>query len=240
MEDMKTELYHCTTFDSLKGILSSLAFYPSYCLEKAEYLRYKQEFAFAMVCFADLYPEELPLHMEKFNSSCYLKMSKDWAMRNGLAPIIYYTKMNCPLSACFGHIIDQTLEEIAEGKTDTPFVKSVNVLLSYLKQYEGQYWIDGKKDWSEKTQFYTEREWRYIPLVQNGEAYYLEPEHYKNKAFRMQKRNELIRHGYILRFAIDDVLEIGVSNQQELDNLHNYFKDQGFSSKWFEKIEIKS
>lgn len=240
MKDMITELYHCTSFECLKSILASQAFYPSYCLEKAEYLRNKQDFAFAMVCFADLYFEELPLHMEKFKYSCYLKMSKEWAMRNGLAPIIYYTKKNCPLSACLGNIIDQTLEEIADGKTDTPFVKSVNVLLSFLKQYEGQYWMDGKEDWSENTQFYTEREWRYIPLVQNGEAYYLEPEQFKNMAFRKQKRDELIQHGYILRFSIDDVLEIGVSNQQELGNLHKFFEEQGFSSNWYAKIKIIS
>ena len=47
-------LYHCTTYDSLMRILQSGAFYPSYCLEQASYLKWNPNFAFAMVCFAGI------------------------------------------------------------------------------------------------------------------------------------------------------------------------------------------
>ena len=33
-------LFHCTSIENIVSILSSKAFYPSYCLEKAEYLKY--------------------------------------------------------------------------------------------------------------------------------------------------------------------------------------------------------
>ena len=49
-----TKLYHCTSFGSLESILRSGEFWPSYCLEKADYLNKTYEFSFAMVCFADL------------------------------------------------------------------------------------------------------------------------------------------------------------------------------------------
>lgn len=57
---MPLHLYHCTTSAGLRGILTSKAFHPSYCLEKADYQNEKADhlseyetFVFAMVCLAD-------------------------------------------------------------------------------------------------------------------------------------------------------------------------------------------
>lgn len=73
---MQTKLYHCTKIESLKNILKEKAFRPSYCLEQANYLESKTNFAFAVVCFADLMNTELKEHMRIFNSNCYIEMSK--------------------------------------------------------------------------------------------------------------------------------------------------------------------
>lgn len=62
------QLVTVTSSNGLRGILSSMYFQPSFCLEKAEYLSNSQNFAFAMVCFADLLNEELPSHMKRFHS----------------------------------------------------------------------------------------------------------------------------------------------------------------------------
>lgn len=66
--EMALHLYHCTNSNGLRGILTSMSFHPSYCLEKADYLSNSQNFAFAMVCFADLLNEELPSHMNRFQN----------------------------------------------------------------------------------------------------------------------------------------------------------------------------
>lgn len=78
------QLVTVTSSNGLRGILSSMYFQPSFCLEKAEYLSNSQNFAFAMVCFADLLNEELPSHMKRFHSSAYLKMRREWAIRSGV------------------------------------------------------------------------------------------------------------------------------------------------------------
>lgn len=66
-------LYHCTTYESLMRILQSCAFYPSYCLEEASYLKGNPKFAFAMVSFADMKRNELKGHMKNFSSNVYVK-----------------------------------------------------------------------------------------------------------------------------------------------------------------------
>lgn len=236
---MITELYHCTNIDGLFGIIASQTFQPSFCLEKAGYLKGNMDFAFAMVSFADLLPMEVENHMVKFKSVAYFKMSKEWAIRNGIVPIIYYNSYNSPLSACVRLIIDKAVEEQqANNKKTTKFSNAVNILLSYLKQYKGCYWRGGKNEWSEETTFFTEREWRYIPLVENGEAYYLSPEEYNNEQFRNNKKQELIDHGYVLHFSIDDILEIGVSKEDILKRLVGYYKTNSYPKEWIEKTKI--
>ena len=58
--------------------------------------------------------------------------------------------------------------------------------------------------------FYLEREWRWIPFVENGEAYYLSKELFLDENIRKDKRNELINHGYTLKFSPEDVIEVGI------------------------------
>lgn len=54
-----TKLYHCTSHHCLMEILKTKYFLPSYCLESGEYLTNGINFAYAMVCFADLLHSEL-------------------------------------------------------------------------------------------------------------------------------------------------------------------------------------
>lgn len=238
---MITELYHCTNIGGLFGIIASQTFQPSFCLEKADYLKNAMDFAFAMVSFADLLPMEVESHMEKFKSVAYFKMNKEWAIKNGIVPIVYYNSYNSPLSACIRLIIDKVVEEKkANDKMPTKFSNAVNILLSYLKQYKGCYWKARINEWSEETTFFTEREWRYIPLVENFEAYFLSPEEYNNEEFRNKKRQELIDHDYVLHFSIDDVLEIRVSEESILKKLHTFYKENSYSEKWFAKTKLIS
>lgn len=223
---MQTELYHCTSLDNLKSILKSGAFYPSYCLEKADYLNGKENFAFAMVCFADLLESEVESHMERFHSSAYLKMNKKWAMSKGLSPVIYQSGQNSPVSACIRAIIDKAIYELKESSEPSGFSNAVNILMAYTKQYYGRYWMDNENKWSEETQFFTEREWRYVPIVKSGEAYYLDSDSYKNKSVRKVKRRELIDNGYTLDFSCADVLEIGVTSEADFKALNYYLRSK--------------
>ena len=222
----KTSLYHCTNYESLCSILSSKAFWPSYCYEKADYLPKPECFAFAMVCFADLFKVELKPHLKKFNKDCFLQMSKDWAKTKGLSNVIYYNKGSV-ISVSFSGIINEFIKRANNQEPEKVSkeydYKCINMMIAYFKQYEGSYWNDPKGSWSEKTtQFYTEREWRYVPIVKSREAYYLGPEDFLNKDYRKKKRDELIKNGYTLTFDWNDIEQIGVSSFKQWISICRY------------------
>ena len=232
---MTSGLYHCTSIENIVSILSSKAFFPSFCLEKAEYLKHEDEFAFAMVCFADLQQWEIQTHMNKFKGQAYLKMKKEWAIRKGVNPISYYNR-HSRMCTNIRTIIDRVIKDTKDGENSTAFGTGVNMIMAHLKSYDGQYWMLNENKWSDKTVFYTEREWRYIPFVINGEAFYLDTEEYKDDAIRNEKRQELINNGYILDFCLNDVLEIGVEGKNLFDDLTNRLKDKNLSL-WIKKLK---
>lgn len=221
---INTKLYHCTDFDSLRGILESGAFWPSYCYEKADYLKEPENFAFAMVCFADLMKNEVKPHLHKFNKDCYIQMSKSWGRRKALSNVIYYGKPSI-VSSTFNLLLDEIIKR-HEGNIEemSNEIRFTSMLMAFFKQYEGYYWNDKENCWSnDKTVFYTEREWRYVPLVQNKEAFYLSPDEFLDKKFRKEKRDELITRGYTLKFEWNDIEKIGVHSFKQWSIICRYF-----------------
>ena len=201
-------LYHCTNYNSLVEILKKRAFYPSYCLEEASYLCGNPRFAFAMVCFADLRQSELKDHMRNFSSDVYIKMRKQWAFKQNVSPVVYYSENSSLSNAIFRSIAI----DVSEMKESNPLYKSFNLFMGLLKQYKGHYFNKKVGQMSNnEICFYLEREWRYLPIVQGGEAYFISEQDYLDECFRREKREELIEHGYILRFVWDDILEIGAN-----------------------------
>lgn len=214
---IETKLYHCTKFESLKAILKSMAFKPSYCLEQADYLDIKQSFAFAMVCFADLMDSEVAEHMNLFNSNCYLQMKKDWARGKRVSNVIYYNEETISAYA-FKQIINEGIKNLLENNEElNNFTIGTSLLMALLKPYKGHYWDKNKHDWSTtETQFFNEREWRYVPIVKKREHFYLGEEEYKNEKIRnvcLESLNNDPKN--LLHFTLNDIEAIGVENKDE-------------------------
>lgn len=201
-------LYHCTSLNALTSIFRSRAFYPFFCLEEASYLKDSVRFAFAVVCFADLRRSELKEHMRNFSSEVYVKMSKEWAIRKNVSPVTYYSEKSTLSSTIYRALIDYT----AKHKDEREIFYPVNLMLGLLKQYRGHYYDKNLKAFSSREVcFYLEREWRYLPLVMDGEAYYMEESDFLDESLRRAKQQELVEHKYVLDFTWDDVLEVGGS-----------------------------
>ena len=182
-------LYHCTSLNALTRIFQSRAFYPFFCLEEASYLKDTIRFAFAVVCFADLRRSELKGHMRNFSSEVYVKMSKDWAIRKNVSPVTYYSEKSTLSSAIYRALIDYT----SKHKDEREIFYPVNLMLGLLKQYRGHYFDKN------------------LPLVMDGEAYYMEESDFLDESLRRAKQQELVEHLYVLDFTWDDVLEVGGS-----------------------------
>lgn len=226
------QLHHCTKYDSLCSILKSGEFWPSYCLEQSDFMKEFTEAAHSVVCFADLLPDEVERHAANFNSDSYIVMSKEWALRNYIAPVIYYYPSNITAVAFQKWVkfcIDKELP-LSKEPEDILLSNSTNLMFAYMKQYEGVYFDDNKDKFSEeKRVFYLEREWRWVPLVKNGEAYYLPKKSFLDKNIRKGKRQELINHGYTLKFTPEDVIKVGIHEEQV----------DAFKKKFGEKYKVK-
>lgn len=202
-----TKLYHCTSYDSLMKILKTKYFLPSYCLESGEYLIKGMNFAYAMVCFADLLHTELKDHLRDFGREAYICMSKKWAIDNGVASVMYISPKSIISASMIKHIKDLYSTSDSNKFKDNIF----GYFMAFFKQYEGFFWQNKHSQWSlNKKTFFTEREWRYVPLVKNREAFYLEEADFLNNKIREEKKKELIAKGYVLSFGWQNIESIGI------------------------------
>lgn len=217
---MSNSLYHCTNSESLVKILKSQYFRPSFCLEESDYYGKSINLAFAVVCFADFLGssdtvyKDLSGHMRQFHSDSYIKMKKNWALRNHLSPVFYYTS-NSATSNCFKNIINQA----NENRDNAYLFNSSNVLCAYLKKYSGHYFDKQKNIFSsDEVIFYTEHEWRYVPLPMNGEVFFLPEEKFKNQQVRESMEDLLVTNELFLRFEWEDIDTIACpsSHQNEM------------------------
>lgn len=223
------KLYHCTKFDEgFNGILNSGYFRPSFCLEQSTYLKDKYNFAYAMVSFADLLEFETDNHMKRFSADSYICMKKKWAISNNLSPVIYYTDealSTATFRLIVNNVMDTLQKDLAKNlpPDNNPIYLPTNILAAYFKQYKGHYYNRTTNCFSDnETLFYTEREWRHIPLVYNKEAFFLPEEDYLNSDFRNDKAKELESHGYVLRFNFDDIDTLGVPSIKHVSPLAKF------------------
>lgn len=207
-------LYHCTKYKALKAILGSKQFLPSYCLERASFMEEYSEGAYAVVCFADLMSNEVGRHMASFHADSYIVMDKQWARRQFIAPVLYYVNGSIPsatLKAWLLKLVEQKEKDEMDDK-DKTISNATNMFVPYMKQYEGEYYDKKDNKFSDnKRTFYLEREWRWCPMVENGEAYYLSKEDYLNEETR-EIELTILRKNYTLNFEWKDIIEIGVSS----------------------------
>ena len=158
-------LFHFTdTFDKLCGILES-SFKPHYCIEQwntffPELGSSFLPFGVPMVCFCDIPLSQIQEHVQDYGKYA-IGLSKDWATRMKLGPVIYLTKG----SVVSDHAIEslrniqtdkRDRNQTEERKTDLP-----REVVKFAKPYKGLLTRNGKV-LREKT-FYSEREWRFVP-----------------------------------------------------------------------------
>ena len=139
-------------------------------------------------------------------------MSKEWAIRKNVSPITYYSEKSTLSSAIYRALTDYA----STHKKELEIFNPVNLMMGLLKQYSGHYYDKNLKSFSTREVcFYLEREWRYLPLVTNGEAYYLDESGFLNEDLRKAKQEELVSNNYVLDFTWDDILEVGCNEDSK-------------------------
>ena len=252
-DNRQTNLYHCTNSNSLVGILSSKYYRYSYCLE--EYYGRKDKgftvkmIAYAMVCFADLYANELKAHMRQFKADSYLMMEKSWAKEKKICPVIYYNRDSWSHWAflamiLYAYDLDKDITSIIQNNNQVDeesanlierihkLYKSIEIFRPFLKRYEGQYYIKDEDRFSDNTtEFFLEREWRSIPFVTGGERYFLDLQDYHNEEIRNKASQELLEHNYCLEFEWKDIKQIGCQKEKKVGIIKTLMDSFGIDEK---------
>ncbi|MCR9015334.1 abortive infection system antitoxin AbiGi family protein [Aquiflexum gelatinilyticum] len=211
-------LFHFTgSLKNLTGILAS-TFLPRYCLEVPNFFKkipFNSNLAYPMVCFCDIPLSKVKRHIGLYGNYG-IGLSKEWAIKNNLSPVIY-TRKNAKTANTIENLIswfDSIQEKLSE---DDKFIfrKSYSELLMHLKPYYGNMIKDGKII---KKRFYDEREWRWIPELDPK----LFRSHLLKDEFNDQNikevENKKIAVFRKLNFKPEDIRYLIINNDDEIDS----------------------
>ncbi len=211
-------LFHFTpSLDNLLGILKD-TFYPRYCYDEFDLVDNDSqtflEDAIPMVCFCDI-PLSLLIHHIETYGQYGLGMTKEWGLRKGLNPVIYFNK-NSHLAKNYNVLTKDLMWQ------RSPTAKAFKETTGYMKPYEGILYRDGKAT-VEKVRFYDEHEWRYLPdrsiLTDNGIRLFLQHHQYMNPQELAVANSALETEKTRLAFEADDIKYIIIEDEGQINNM---------------------
>lgn len=217
-----TTLFHFTNKEYLYQVLNS-TFKVSYAREKIIGPENNREFAIPMVSFCDLKLSELKYFLSygKFG----IGLTKDWANRNGLSPVMYINR-HCQLmdnlisgiNGIYSHL--GLVDNITQFNNLNKSYLNVMNTYRYIKNYEGELWRHGKLE-NENYRFADEREWRFVPnLDTESVAPFVGISNIKTK---QQKDSYNAKVDHIrLKFQPDDIKYLVVEKDTDISDLINH------------------
>lgn len=212
-------VFHFTkSKEALKGILTD-NFKLSYCREEARLGKGGSNSHVPMVSFCDLPLSQVKEHIASYGSYG-IGLSKDWAKKNQLNPVLYIEKDSLLAESYYKaskYFISKKSRDLAE-KQEKEFKDSIFALvdiLGYVKNYKGDVTRSDGAIHEDYT-FYNEREWRYVPKYEGylwvKSAVSFGNEEYKARAI---KKIEDAR----LKFEPNDIKYIIIESEDEISEL---------------------
>ena len=249
MDYIADSFYH---FTSRKEYLFSIiknGFYPRYCIENYSYLlkKYSSEptIAIPMVCFCDIPIVFIEEHIKNYGEFA-IAMKKEWG-RKKLNPLFYLMDDSIPqkkLELLQGDLFGKLINNYPPNEDEEMFNHFKEIFdhfmdfIAYIKKYKGLSSKHGKKE----IIFYREREWRWIPEIdeediKKGIILRLEPSDYpmianKNKLIEEEKK-------YRLEFSTDDVDYLIVDSEETKQELEQLLSNHGYNKpQLIDKVHI--
>lgn len=137
-------LFHFTDeMDKIRKIIEQKSFWPKYSKEHG----WNFLIAVPMTCFCDIPLSQIKNHIDWYGSYG-LGLSKEWAIGKGISPVLYMTRHTVSLISFLTKGVNSKQERIRS-------------ILARMKPYIGENERNGKQQ--ESYNYYNEREWRYVP-----------------------------------------------------------------------------
>jgi len=216
-----TILFHFTK--RKKALYSILAetFKISYAREAIHGVDSKRELGVPMVSFCDVKLHDIKSHIKNYGSYG-IGLTKEWANKNGLNPVLYINKQ-CELIGNLMLALNSLyvrLDQISESASSNDMVGHYNNLLNiyrYVKNYEGPLKRKGKLI-SNSYRFADEKEWRYVPPLKTPGVFAFLPISEIDTPWRKAARNKDIEH-HRLQFEPDDIRYLIVKDDSDIIDL---------------------
>jgi hypothetical protein len=218
-------LFHFTkSIDAIRSILRDGFFphyCPEYCLDREDRVAASRGRhplrAIPMVCLCDLPLSLIGKHLDEYGHYG-IGLTKDWGIRNGVAPVIY-THSRAKTRPSVSRLVAE-----APGATGGQTLRDMQFLAAYSKPFEGPAWRNSRTQ--KKVRFYDEREWRYVPSTTSNAPLFLDWNDYRNADYRRKLHNRLKQQNTlpIPPDAIQYLILPFEKDEQNILELHDYIK----------------
>jgi hypothetical protein len=214
-------LFHFTKKERLFQILKE-TFKVSYARERITAPNSDRQFAVPMVAFCDIKLAEIKYFIEKGYGNYGIGLTKDWANKNGLNPVMYVNrhcdladKLTNGLNSIYFHI--SKMNNWDDLKKMTKSYHNIMNIYRYVKNYEGELKRNGKLV-DKNYRFADEREWRFVPPI---ETTGVEPFVAISNILTQQQKDEYNRKvSHIsLNFEPDDIKYLFVEKEDDISEL---------------------
>lgn len=248
MESIRTSsLFHYTKFQNLKDILSK-GLVPNYCSEDLSTGETEFVIGLPMVCFCDIPLTRSDEFTNRYGQHA-IALSKEWAIKNNINPILYTVDENIIVSLKFYKSYEQELyHEVVDAggnphslkinlkdpnslKKMVPFINHNNAyfanrkLFGYMKRYESE--------WKGKPLVnYVENEWRYVVGETLKTPWFWSRKDYMNWRGDVDKpkpkpKEDLVNNS--LTFSVNDVTHIILEKENQVTRMIHYINSDQFT-----------
>jgi hypothetical protein len=216
MKPRSSTLFHFTKNEDILFDIMENGFWPRYCLEDIQWQGGADFVAFPMVCFCDIPLARIADHVS-FYGSYGIGLSREWAEKNNLNPLLYISGGSGLCSAVkriFGHTL------AIKGEGDAPIDDS-RYLIAHSKPTVGQMILEGEPV---EKEFYQESEWRFVPS-HDEVINYLRHEQFEDKDL-LEEKHAKTREFSSLKFLPSDVSYVFVPKDSDIPNIINFMQNR--------------
>lgn len=214
--------FHFTSkVDVLENILKE-GFWPRYCIEKG-WGHYEFDFALPMVCLCDIPLTQIHNHT-KIYGGFGIGLTYEWVKTNKLLNPVYYISR-------YSELYNKVSRELTNLKNGDKTL-DVNFLCRVKKVRGKQKIFDGLEPKELTIKYYDEREWRYVPKI--NETYGLIPSR-RNNPINVDEKSKLTEN-LKLEFSPEDIRYIIIPNEKYRKRIINFLRQTFKHSK--ENIDI--
>ncbi len=219
MKPRSSTLFHFTKSEHILFEIFRKGFWPKYCLEDIQW-QGEDELtfvAFPMVCFCDIPLARISEHVD-FYGSYGLGLTKDWAERNNLNPLLYVSRGSGLNQSITDHMTEIAALEIENKDLH---IEHARYLIAHSKPTAGRILVDNKPV---EKEFYQESEWRFVPKNENVHAF-LRQDQFDDEP-TLKDAHENTRSHSSLKFLPSDIAYVFVPKDSDIPNIINFMQTE--------------